>query len=71
MLRGCPGSRGVHKLHASAGEYNLRLGIMKEVRPDMVATHQSEPGCAACTVLCLLLPAFHQLSIDASSDILA
>lgn len=24
----------------SAGEYNLRLGIMKELHPDMVATHQ-------------------------------
>ena len=25
-----------------AGEYNLRLGIMKELRPELVATHQ---GC--------------------------
>lgn len=24
----------------TAGEYNLRLGIMKELRPEMVATHQ-------------------------------
>lgn len=23
-----------------AGEYNLRLGIMKELRPDMVATYE-------------------------------
>ena len=27
-----------------AGEYNLRLGIMKELRPDLVATHSS-PVC--------------------------
>lgn len=26
-----------------AGEYNLRLGIMKELRPEMVATHQARP----------------------------
>ena len=25
-----------------AGEYNLRLGITKELHPDMVATHQGE-----------------------------
>jgi len=25
-----------------AGEYNLRLGILKETRPEMVATHQSD-----------------------------
>ncbi|EFN52240.1 hypothetical protein CHLNCDRAFT_26891 [Chlorella variabilis] len=27
-----------------AGEYNLRLGIMKELRPEMVATHQGTVG---------------------------
>ncbi|KAI7846328.1 hypothetical protein COHA_000165 [Chlorella ohadii] len=27
-----------------AGEYNLRLGIMKELRPEMVATHQGPVG---------------------------
>lgn len=27
-----------------AGEYNLRLGITKEMRPEMVATHQSSAG---------------------------
>ena len=27
-----------------AGEYNLRLGIIKELRPDMVATFRDEPG---------------------------
>ena len=27
-----------------AGEYNLRLGILKEVRPDLVATHSSPVG---------------------------
>ena len=27
-----------------AGEYNLRLGIMKELRPDMVATHTAPVG---------------------------
>jgi DNA topoisomerase VI subunit B len=27
---------------APAGEYNLRLGIAKELRPDLVATHQGE-----------------------------
>ncbi|PSC70486.1 DNA topoisomerase 6 subunit B isoform B [Micractinium conductrix] len=27
-----------------AGEYNLRLGIMKELRPEMVATHQGGAG---------------------------
>lgn len=26
-----------------AGEYNLRLGIIKELKPDMVATHASSP----------------------------
>ena len=26
------------------GEYNLRLGIIKELAPDMVATHQ-DAGC--------------------------
>ena len=25
-----------------AGEYNLRLGIMKELKPDMIATHESD-----------------------------
>jgi DNA topoisomerase VI subunit B len=23
-----------------AGEYNLRLGVMKELRPELIATHQ-------------------------------
>lgn len=27
-----------------AGEYNLRLGILKELRPDLVATHSSPAG---------------------------
>ena len=27
-----------------AGEYNLRLGIMKEVSPVLIATHQGQPG---------------------------
>lgn len=27
---------------APAGEYNLRLGVAKELRPDLVATHQGE-----------------------------
>ena len=27
-----------------AGEYNLRLGILKELRPDLVATHSSPVG---------------------------
>ena len=27
-----------------AGEYNLRLGVMKELRPEMVATHQGSIG---------------------------
>ena len=27
-----------------AGEYNLRLGIMKELRPEMVATHHGAVG---------------------------
>lgn len=26
-----------------AGEYNLRLGILKELNPELVATHQGEP----------------------------
>jgi len=30
-----------------AGEYNLRLGIMKELRPEMVATHQGSVGVHA------------------------
>lgn len=29
---------------AATGEYNLRLGIMKELRPEMVATHQGAVG---------------------------
>jgi Topoisomerase VI B subunit, transducer len=28
---------------ASIGEYNLRLGIMKELAPDMVSTYQGAP----------------------------
>ena len=31
-------------LPPAAGEYNLRLGVMKELRPDMVATHQGSIG---------------------------
>lgn len=27
-----------------AGEYNLRLGIIKEINPDLVATHTMPPG---------------------------
>ena len=27
-----------------AGEYNLRLGVMKELRPELIATHQGEGG---------------------------
>ena len=27
-----------------AGEYNLRLGVMKELRPELIATHQGEDG---------------------------
>lgn len=30
-----------------AGEYNLRLGIMKELLPEMVATHQGSVGVHA------------------------
>ena len=26
----------------SAGEYNLRLGVIKELHPDLIATHQSD-----------------------------
>lgn len=33
---------GVTGLLDLSGEYNLRLGIMKELHPDMVATHQGE-----------------------------
>ena len=25
-----------------AGEYNIRLGVMKEIQPDLVATHQGK-----------------------------
>jgi DNA topoisomerase VI subunit B len=25
-----------------AGEYNLRLGVMKELHPDLIATYQGE-----------------------------
>jgi DNA topoisomerase VI subunit B len=25
-----------------AGEYNLRLGVLKELRPELIATHQGE-----------------------------
>lgn len=31
-----------------AGEYNLRLGIMKELAPDMVSTYQGESILAVC-----------------------
>lgn len=27
-----------------AGEYNLRLGVLKELRPDLIATHAAAPG---------------------------
>jgi hypothetical protein len=27
-----------------AGEYNLRLGVMKELHPDLIATYQGEEG---------------------------
>ncbi|CAG9461021.1 unnamed protein product [Pedinophyceae sp. YPF-701] len=33
-----PDPKGAHL--SPAGEYNLRLGIMKELRPEMVATHE-------------------------------
>ena len=26
-----------------AGEYNLRLGVIKELHPDLIATHQGTP----------------------------
>lgn len=29
-------------VYSPAGEYNLHLGIMKEMRPDMIATNQAE-----------------------------
>ena len=52
MQRGPEGAGTEGEGAACAGEYNLRLGIMKEVRPDMVATHQGArlalPPCAAC-----------------------
>ena len=32
---------------AYAGEYNLRLGITKELHPDMVATYQGVAGTTA------------------------
>ena len=35
-------------LHYS-GEYNLRLGIMKELHPEMVATHQGKVLCSYST----------------------
>jgi hypothetical protein len=31
-----------------AGEYNLRLGVMKELHPELIATHQGETGCCRC-----------------------
>ena len=30
-----------------AGEYNLRLGVMKELHPELIATHQGEVKCEA------------------------
>lgn len=33
-----PNPDGVHL--SSAGEYNLRLGVIKELHPDLIATHQ-------------------------------
>lgn len=37
-----PNPDGVHL--SSAGEYNLRLGVIKELHPDLIATHQGEVG---------------------------
>ena len=39
--------QGVFSRCFPAGEYNLRLGIMKELRPEMVATHQAR-ACLLC-----------------------
>ena len=33
---------------ALAGEYNLRLGITKELHPDMVATYQGATLASTC-----------------------
>jgi len=37
-----------------AGEYNLRLGVMKELRPELVATYcgEGERFALACSALC-------------------
>ena len=32
---------------AGEGEYNLRLGVMKELHPELIATHQGEVKCEA------------------------
>ncbi len=61
-----------------AGEYNLRLGIMKELRPEMVATHQARPlavllhgsGCAARAWLRLLRQHTSPASVLCSLDLL-
>ena len=31
-----------HAYYSPAGEYNLHLGIMKEMRPDMIATNTAD-----------------------------
>ena len=36
-IRGC---RIGTKRNFAAGEYNLRLGILKELHPEIIATHQ-------------------------------
>lgn len=40
-LWSCLAAQGVHQGgHVHAGEYNLRLGILKELHPEIIATHQ-------------------------------
>ena len=34
------------------GEYNLRLGIMKELAPELVATHSTKSVMTGCCALC-------------------
>ena len=43
--RGYKLGESVTSYYCCTGEYNLRLGIMKELHPDMVATHQGAPLC--------------------------
>jgi hypothetical protein len=54
------------KLVWAAGEYNLRLGITKELHPDMVATYQGmHSNChayQACEILRLCLDPMMQCS---------